>query len=130
MTPCWHTAGGELAKPEILHAEVERLLNHPKAARFERSFTAQWLDLNKIESHRAGLQPVSQFDRILQDSSLAETEHFFHEISAKNASLLEFVHSDWTFLNERLARHYDLPDVREFELQRVSLPANSHRGGV
>ncbi|MEI6712333.1 MAG: DUF1592 domain-containing protein [Verrucomicrobiota bacterium] len=125
-----HAAQGDLAKAEVLNAEVERLLNHPKAARFERSFTAQWLDLNKINATAPDSSLYPEFDRILQDSALAETEHFFHEILAKNASLLEFVHSDWTFLNERLARHYNLPDVRGFELQRVSLPVDSHRGGV
>ena len=61
---------------------------------------------------------------------MVETEQFVHEILTDNRSLLEFVKSDWTFLNERLARHYDLPDVTGFELRKVSLPANSHRGGV
>ncbi len=125
-----HAAKQDLSTPKVLHAEVERLLKHPKAARFERSFTAQWLDLNKISATAPDAKLYPEFDRVLQDSALAETEHFFHEILTQNQSLLEFVHSDWTFLNERLAKHYNLPDLTGFELRRVSLPPNSHRGGV
>lgn len=125
-----HAAKRDLSVPEVLYAEVERLLNHPKAFRFERSFTSQWLDLNKINATAPDAKLYPEFDRILQDSALAETEHFFHEILTHDRSVLEFVHSDWTFLNERLAKHYDLPDQAGFDLRKVSLPHNSHRGGV
>src|SRR4029077_18990995 len=59
-----------------------------------------------------------------------ETELFFEEILDKNLSLLDFIHSDWSMLNERLARHYGIAGVDGGELRRIKLPADSHRGGV
>lgn len=123
-------ANGTLLNPETLHAQVERLLRDPKAARFESDFVAQWLDLNKISATTPDDKLYPEFDRILQESALKETERFFKEILSQDRSVLEFVQSDWTFLNERLARHYNLPDLPGFELQKVSLPVQSHRGGV
>ncbi len=121
---------GTLSSPEALFAQVERLLQDPKAARFESDFISQWLDLSKISATSPDDKLYPEFDRILQESSVKETERFFHEILAHDRSVLEFVDSDWTFLNERLARHYNLPDVPGFELQKTALPANSRRGGV
>jgi hypothetical protein len=60
----------------------------------------------------------------------AETTRFFDEILTNDRSLTEFVHSDWTFLNERLAKHYGIPGVLGGEMRRVALPVDSHRGGV
>jgi hypothetical protein len=76
-------ADGSLHDPAVRHAEVERLLAHPKAARFERSFTSQWLDLYKINATAPDAKLYPEFDRPLQDSALAETEHFFHEVLEK-----------------------------------------------
>ena len=121
---------GSLTDPRALYAQVERLLSDSRASRFEANFIAQWLDLNKITATSPDDKLYPEFDRILQESALKETERFFHEILLHDGSILEFVHSDWTFLNERLARHYNLPDVQGFELQKVFLPSQSHRGGV
>lgn len=123
-------ADGSLMTPAVRHAEVERLLNHRKAVRFERSFTAQWLDLHKIGSTAPDAKLYPEFDRPLQDSALAETEGFFHEILEKNRGILEFIDSDWSILNERLAQHYDLPDLPGYMLRKVSLPKDSLRGGL
>jgi hypothetical protein len=123
-------ADASLKEPAVRYAEVERLLAHPKAARFERSFTAQWLDLHKINATAPDAKLYPEFDRRLQDSALAETESFFHEVLTHNRSVLEFIHSDWSFLNERLAHHYGLPDVPGHNLRKVTLPKDSPRGGI
>ena len=121
---------GELRDPAQLHTQVERLLNDAKSVRFEKNFTDQWLDLNRIAATAPDAKLYPEFDRILQESALSETQLFFHEVLTHNRSLLEFVQSDWTYLNERLAYHYNLPAVAGHALRKVTLAADSHRGGV
>jgi hypothetical protein len=123
-------AQGKLSDPETLRKEVDRLLADPKSGRFERDFTGQWLDLAKINATAPDSRLYPEFDRPLQESALRETELFFHEVLERDLSVLEFVHSEWTFLNERLARHYGLPDLPGYDLRKVYLPEGSRRGGV
>ena len=120
---------GDLARPDVRHAEVERMLAEPRAARFERSFTDQWLDLQRIEATSPDGALYPEFDGALQLSCLQETRLFFHELLSQNRSLLESVHSDWTYLNEPLAALYGLPDMPGHEPRRVDLPPGSRRGG-
>jgi len=122
-------ADGSLARPEGRRSHVERMLADPKSARFERSFTDQWLDLGRIEATSPDGMLYPEFDAAMQLSCLRETQCFFHDMLAEDRSLLEGIHSDWTYLNEPLAALYGLRDVQGHELQRVSLPAGSHRGG-
>jgi hypothetical protein len=123
-------AARELRKPDILRAQVERLLRDPKGARFTANFAGQWLDLRSINATSPDPELYSEFDDFLFWSMPRETEFFFEEILRSDRSLTEFVHSDWTFLNERLARHYGIPGIHGGELRRVALPPASHRGGV
>jgi len=120
----------QLSQPATLHAETERLLRDPRAGRFVSSFTGQWLNLREIDFTTPDSQLYPEFDDTLQDAMVAETEAFFAEILDKNLSLLNFIHSDWTMLNGRLARHYGIPGVSGPEMRRVSLEPESHRGGV
>jgi hypothetical protein len=123
---------GSLSEPATLHEQVERMLNDPRSARFTQYFAGQWLELNKIDATTPDMKLYPEFDRILMASSVRETELFFEEILRNNRSILEFVHSDWTFLNQRLAQHYALPSDPSlgYELRKFTLPADSHRGGV
>jgi hypothetical protein len=125
-------ADGSLQQPGVLHAQVERMLSHPKARRFSQQFAGQWLELHKIDATTPDMKLYPEFDRILMESSARETELFFKEILSENRSVLEFVQSDWTFLNRRLAQHYGIstPEPLGYELQKVALPKDSHRGGV
>lgn len=123
-------ARGELRKPEILDAEVDRLLRDLKATRFTANFAGQWLDLRSVNATSPDPELYGEFDDFLFWSMPRETELFFEEILRNDRSLTEFVHSDWTFLNERLARHYGVPGVRGGEFHRVKLPPECHRGGV
>ena len=121
---------GELANPDVLREQVERMLNDPRASRFTDNFTGQWLDQRKINDTVPSPQLYGEFDDFLFWSMARETPMFFNEILRKNLSVTEFVHSDWTMLNERLARHYGIPNVYGGEMRRVPLPPDSHRGGV
>jgi hypothetical protein len=120
----------ELKKPTVLRAQVERLLNDPKAHRFTANFAGQWLDLRQINATTPDPRLYGEFDDFLFWSMPRETEMFFEEILAKDLSLTEFVDSDWSFLNQRLAQHYGIKDVFGGEMRKVALPSGSHRGGV
>lgn len=120
----------ELSKPEQLRVHVDRMLNDSKAQRFTENFTGQWLDLRKINDTSPDRQLYDEFDLYLLWSMPQETRKTFEEILRQDRSLLEFVAADWTFLNDRLASHYRIPDVVGQELRKVQLPEGSHRGGV
>jgi hypothetical protein len=123
-------AQGELTKPNVLRAQTERLLNGPKAKHFTANFAGQWLDLRKINATSPDPQIYGEFDDFLFWSMPRETEMFFEEILRGDLPLTDFVHSDWTFLNQRLAQHYGIPGVAGGELRKVKLPPGCHRGGV
>ena len=123
-------AKGDLTKPAILRAQVERMLNHPKAARFTANFAGQWLDLRSINATSPDPQIYGEFDDFLFWSMPRETERFFEEILKNDLSLVNFVDSDWSFLNQRLAQHYGISDVAGGEMRKVKLAPGSHRGGV
>ena len=125
-------ARGDLARPDVLHEQVERMLNDPRAARFTEDFVGQWLDLRKIDATTPDMTLYPEFDHILQASSVRETQLFFEDILKNDRSLTEFVQSDWTYLNRRLAQHYGIAadDSMGYELRKVPLPPGCHRGGV
>lgn len=121
---------GELRKPAVLRAQVERMLKDPKAGRLTANFAGQWLDLRNINATSPDPQIYGEFDDFLFWSMPHETELFFEEILRSDRPVTDFVHSDWSFLNQRLAKHYGIPGVSGGELRKVNLPAESHRGGV
>jgi hypothetical protein len=121
---------GGLNRPDQLRAQVERMLNHPRAQGFIRNFLAQWLDLRLIDFTTPDRKLYPEYDDALRKSMVEETELFFGEVLKQNLSVTNFVASDFSFLNERLARHYGIDGVKGPALRRVNLPAGSHRGGV
>ncbi len=121
---------GELNQPEVLRAQVERMLASPLAHRFTKNFAGQWLDLRRIDFTIPDPALYPDFDDLLLWSMPRETEAFFDEVLRHNLSLLEFVDSDWSMLNERLATLYGVPDISGSALRKVSLPSDIHRGGV
>jgi hypothetical protein len=120
----------ELGKPEVLRAQVERLLQHPKTSTFTEHFLGQWLSLRDIDFTSPDFRLYPEFDDLLKTSMVKETHLFFEEILKQNLSLTHFVSSDFSFLNERLARHYEIPGISGHGFQKVKLPKDSHRGGV
>lgn len=126
-------ASGEfLTDPKIRHAQVNRMLADPKAERFIVSFTDQWLNLKEIDFTTPDRRLYWQFDETVQESMLAETRAFVHELILKNKSVTNVIDSDFAMLNERLARFYDMKGlaIKPGEgLQRVSL-GDIPRGGL
>ena len=123
---------GELHKPEVLRAETERLLNDPRSRRFVDAFTDYWLDLRKIDdtSPSATIYNDYELDEPLKLAALDETQLFFAELLRANLPARNIVASDFTYLNERLARHYGIPGVTGAGMRRVTLPPGSERGGL
>ncbi len=119
-----------LHEPDVLRAQVERLLNDPKARAFNTNFTGQWLGLRAIDATLPDRTLYPEFDDILKTSMLKETSLFFDEVLRNDLPLTTFVSSDFTFLNARLAKHYRIPGIAGMELQKVTLPPDSHRGGL
>ena len=123
-------AKGELRRPAVLRAQVERMLGDERSQRFIEDFTGQWLELRKINATTPDGNLYSEFDAFLFWSMPLETQMFFGELLQHDRSVAEFVHSDWTMLNSRLAQHYGIDGVHGGELRRVALPPDAHRGGV
>ena len=121
----------ELSDPTVLLRHVERMLSDPKSSALTENFTGQWLGLRKLgemppdpEKNRA------YYEDKLEDAMREETRLFFAHVLSENRSILEFVDSDYTFLNAALARHYGLSEVKQDGFQKVSLNSDSHRGGL
>jgi hypothetical protein len=123
---------GELHKPEVLRAETERLLDDPKSRRFVDAFTDYWLDLRKIDdtSPSATIYNDYELDEPLKTAALDETQLFFAELLRADLPARNIVAADFTYLNERLARHYGIPGVSGAKMRRVTLPRGSERGGL
>ncbi len=120
----------ELSRRDVLRAQVERMLQSPKAGTFIWNFCQQWLGLRDIDQTEPHSVIYPEYDDMLKVAMVRETELFFEEILKKDLSVATFADSDFTFVNARLARHYGLPAPKEPGYQKVSLPPGSHRGGV
>ena len=123
-------ASGKLHETATLRGEVRRMLADPKAAEFADTFPRQWLQLRKVGMFPPDKALYPDYDEYLEKSMIAESTGFFREVLTRNASLREFLESDWTMLNERLARHYGISGVHGEAMQRVSLTPDDHRGGL
>ncbi|MHC4879671.1 MAG: DUF1592 domain-containing protein [Planctomycetota bacterium] len=124
-------AAGKLSDPDVMHAQVDRMIADPKIERFIENFAGQWLDLRDIEFTTPDAKLYPEFSELLQRSMLAETHGFFRHILENDLSVLNFVDSDFAVLNQRMATHYGIEGVRGHEHFRVvPLPEDSIRGGV
>jgi PAS domain-containing protein len=122
---------GKLNDPKVLRKHVERMLSDPKSSALTENFTGQWLGLRKLgemppdpEKNRA------YYEDNLESAMRQETQFFFRHILDQNRSILEFVDSDYTFLNDALARHYGITRVSDEGFQKVRLEPDDHRGGL
>jgi hypothetical protein len=106
------------------------MLADGKAERLVRNFVGQWLDLRRIDETTPDKRLYPEHDELLQVSMIAETEHFFKELLERDLSVTNFIDSDFSILNERLARHYGIEGVTGQAFRHVQLPPDSHRGGV
>jgi hypothetical protein len=122
-------AAGTLRQPQVLAAQVRRMLKDPKASALVENFGGQWLQFRALESSAPDRERFPDFEDYLRLSMRRETELFFESIVREDRSILDFIDAKYTFLNERLARHYNVPGVTGPEFRRVAL-IGPQRSGV
>ena len=120
----------ELHRPEILEQQTRRLMNDPRSATLASNFADQWLYLRNLESFTPDLRLYPDFDENLRRAFRRETELLFETIHREDRSVMEFLKSDYTYLNERLAKHYGIPHIYGSHFRRVTLSPETHRGGL
>ena len=113
---------GRLKDPAVLERQVRRMLADDRARSLVTSFAAQWLHLRNVDSVTPDLERFPYFDENLRDAFRTETELFFESMLREDRSVLDLLAADYTFLNERLARHYGIPGVYGSHFRRVRLP--------
>ena len=122
---------GRLGDPAELERQVRRMLADPRSAALTENFAGQWLQLRNLETVVRPGDPYSRtFDESLRQGLLRETKLFIDSILREDRSLLEILTADYTFLNERVARHYGLLGVQGSHFRRVTLPESSPRRGL
>ena len=123
-------AAGELAKPEVLGAQVERMLADPKSDRFVEHFLDDWLQLRDIDFTTPDPKLYPDYDPWLRDSMLAETRGFFRRLLDKDLGVGQFIDSDTILVNQRLAQLYGIKGVYGADLREHKVPAGVSRGGL
>ncbi len=123
---------GELTEPQTLQAQVLRMMNDPRSARFCESFTDQWLALNELGTMPPDTK-VREF-RIygdgMEQAMLEETRRFFRYVYEQNRSVSDFIDSDYSFINDKLAQLYELPQPSDGGWRLTQFPQSSKRGGL
>ena len=111
-----------------LDAQVKRMLASPKAQALVENFAGQWLEIRNLKFIAPDKTLYPDFDESLREAMRKETEMFFSSIMLEDRSVVDFVNADYTFVNERLAKHYGIPDVTGPEFRKVSLEGTPRRG--
>ena len=122
-------ARGELRKPGVLKAQIERMLQDPKSSALVENFAGQWLMLRSLRTLAPDTTMFRSWDEPLRNAMIKESEMFFENVMKNDRSLLEFLDADYAFVNDRLAKHYGLPNVEGSEFRKVKLP-DGRRGGL
>jgi hypothetical protein len=121
-------SAGRLSQPAVLERQVRRMLRDDRSQAFFANFFGQWLYLRNLDSHRPDTKLFPQFDENLRDAFKRETELFLQSQFRDDRSVLELLTADYTFVNERLARHYGIPGVYGSHFRRVALTGGSRAG--
>ena len=121
---------GRLSEPAELARQVERMLDDPKSKRFVKDFVGQAYRLYEINSTSPDTGLYPEFNDLLGQAMIAESELFYEELIRENLSLTNLVRADFTFLNRRLAEHYNVPGIEGQQMRKVMLPEGSVRGGL
>jgi hypothetical protein len=114
-------ADGRLADAGVLRQQVERMIADPRSNAFIENFTGQWLNVRGMQASEPVVDLFPDFDSTLRDAFRREIELFFGSVIHEDRSILELLTADYTFVNERLAKHYGIPDVYGSQFRRVTL---------
>lgn len=121
---------GNLRKSGVLEKQVLRMLADEKSISLVNNFASQWLHLRNLDSVTPDLRLFPDFDDNLRQAFRKETELFFEDVLREDGNVLGLLKSDYTYLNERLAHHYGIPNVFGSRFRRVELEPKFHRGGI
>ncbi|MXW34265.1 MAG: DUF1592 domain-containing protein [Chloroflexi bacterium] len=123
---------GRLSDPEVLAQQARRMLADPRSKELVRNFAGQWLYLRNLRGVVPDAVVFPEFDENLRDAFLQETELFFESLIREDRSVLDLLGADYTYVNERLAEHYGIPNVYGSQFRRVTLPPDvaERRGGI
>ena len=120
----------QLSRPEVLRAQVARMLADPRSKALTDNFAGQWLYLRRLEYQKPDRKAYPDFDRRLREAMMTETSMFFTGVVRENRSVLDFLDANYTYLNQRLAEHYGIPGVYGTAFRKVTLDPAQHRGGL
>jgi hypothetical protein len=121
---------GQLSDPAVLNSQVQRMLRDERSQSLVSNFAAQWLYLRNLDSFQPDRRLFPNFDDNLRHALRRETELLFESVLKNDRSVLDLLNTDTTFLNERLAKHYEIPHVFGSHFRPVVLTNGSHRGGL
>jgi mono/diheme cytochrome c family protein len=121
---------GKLHDPATLEKQTRRMLADPRSESMVTNFAEQWLFLRDLEAKQPDEILFPEFDETLRSAFRRETELFLNSILRENRSVLDLLTANYTFVNERLARHYGISNIQGSHFRRVTLPAGSPRGGL
>lgn len=121
---------GILMQPEVLHSQVERMLNDSRAASFVEGFASQWTDLERFDAITVDEQANFRFNKGVRYAARHEVFEFFRTLVAEDLSVGNLISSDFVVINGLLGEHYGIDGVESDQFQKVNLPAGSPRGGL
>lgn len=121
---------GRLHEPAVLDRQVRRMLADGRSSALVTNFASQWLHLRNLDSITPDMRLFPDFDDNLRQAMRRETELFFESILREDRSVLDLLRANYTFVNERLAKHYGIPHVYGSRFRRVALDEGSWRGGL
>ena len=119
---------GRLKNPAVLEREVRRMLADPRSEALVSNFAGQWLHLRNVRNVLPNSDEFPDFDDNLRQAFQRETELFFESIMREDRDVLDLMTADYTFVNERLARHYGIPDIYGSRFRRVTITDDARNG--
>jgi hypothetical protein len=123
-------AKGALHEPQVMQQQVTRMLADPKSQALVNNFAGQWLQVRNVQTHQPSPETLFHFDDNLRKALEEEMNLLFASIIRENHAVTDLLDANYTFLNERLAKHYEIPGIIGQEFRRVTLPADSVRAGL
>jgi hypothetical protein len=121
---------GKLHEPAVLERQVRRMLADSRSRAMVSNFAAQWLHLRNLDSITPDMRLFPDFDDNLRQAFRRETELFFDSVLREDRNVLDLLSANYTFVNERLAKHYGIPHVYGSQFRRITLDGGSWRGGL